>query len=142
MGSNGGEIQKSSAQEITEEVISERRLWTAVMVTAVEDWRSGTLRARRSAQKFLFEDERDFNDVCAGAGLDPASLRSKLLKIGRRINMHGPMGQSQPLFRPAAFSGDVPDREAFAGSSSNLAAFDAAHSAAPGQRQENQLAAA
>ena len=80
----------SSPHELTEGAISERRLWTAVIVKAVEDWRSGTLRARREAQKFLFEDDNDFDDVCAGAGLDPGYFRSKLLKIGQRVAMHGP----------------------------------------------------
>ena len=74
---------------VTEDSIGANRLWTAVIVKAVEDWRMGTLRARREAQKFLFEDDRDFYRVCASAGLDPALFRSKLLKIGRRIEMHG-----------------------------------------------------
>jgi hypothetical protein len=81
----------ASQNTVTEELISERRLWTAVIVVAVEDWRAGTLRARRAAQQFLFEDDGDFEQVCAGAGLDPQSFRAKLLKIGRRIEMQGPL---------------------------------------------------
>lgn len=75
---------------VTEDSIGANRLWTAVIVKAVEDWRMGSLRARREAQKFLFEDDRDFYQVCASAGLDPALFRAKLLKIGRRIEMQGP----------------------------------------------------
>ena len=75
---------------VTEDSIGANRLWTAVIVKAVEDWRTGSLRARRAAQKFLFEDDRDFYQVCASAGLDPALFRAKLLKIGRRIEMQGP----------------------------------------------------
>lgn len=67
-------------ENIAEDAVLERRLWTAVLVKAVEDWRDGTLRARRDAQKFLFEDEFDFKQVCAGAGVDPDSLRGKLVK--------------------------------------------------------------
>lgn len=74
---------------VTEECISERRLWTAVIVMAVEDWRNGSLRSRREAQSFLF-DNTDFQSVCASAGLDPATLRARLLKIGQRVHMHGP----------------------------------------------------
>jgi hypothetical protein len=74
---------------VTEDLIGENRLWTAVIVKAVEDWRMGTLRARREAQKFLFEDDRDFKDVCASAGLDPSRLRAQLLRIGRKIEMEG-----------------------------------------------------
>jgi hypothetical protein len=78
-------------QEVTEEFASERRLWTAVLVKAVEDWRTGTIRARREAQKFLFEDAHDFAQVCASAGIDPDCFRSKLLKIGQRVSMTGPL---------------------------------------------------
>lgn len=84
-----------SGNSITEGAISERRLWTAVLVTAVEDWRRGTLRAKRAAQKFLFEDDHDFMEVCAGAGIDPSSFRSKLTKIGHQVEMTGPW--SNPL---------------------------------------------
>jgi hypothetical protein len=79
---------QSGVQEaVTEELIGERRLWTAVVVMAVEDWRNGTLRSQREAQRFLFENDKDFNAVCASAGLDPSSLRAKLLKIGHRVEM-------------------------------------------------------
>ena len=73
---------------VTEDCIAERRLWTAVVV-AVEDWRNGSLRAGREAQSFLFEDNADFQAVCASAGLDPATLRARLLKIGQRVHTQG-----------------------------------------------------
>ncbi|HXX45175.1 MAG TPA: hypothetical protein VEJ38_10620 [Candidatus Acidoferrales bacterium] len=76
--------------ELTEGCIAERRLWLAVVTLAVEDWRSGTLRARREAQKFIFDDYADFESVCSRAGLDPESLRSKLSKIGRKVELTGP----------------------------------------------------
>lgn len=69
---------------------AERRLWTAVIKTAVEDWRFGTLKARREAQTFLFSNDRDFGEVCGSAGLEPSSLRAQLLRIGNRIGMEGP----------------------------------------------------
>jgi hypothetical protein len=81
--------------QVTEEFIGDRRLWTAVIVNAIEDWRTGTLRARREAQAFLFEDHADFADVCARAGLEPESFRGKLLKLGRQIEMHGPLTFAQ-----------------------------------------------
>lgn len=84
----------TEANEISEGFIPERRLWTAVLVMAVEDWRDGSLRAKRAAQQFLFEDDRDFEEVCAGAGLDPATLRSKLSKIGKRVAMRGPLSNA------------------------------------------------
>jgi hypothetical protein len=66
-------VATRETNEISEGFIAERRLWTAVLVMAVEDWRNGSLRSKRAAQQFLFEDDRDFEEVCAGAGLDPAS---------------------------------------------------------------------
>jgi len=32
---------------VTEELISARLLWTAVLLNAIADWRNGTLRAKR-----------------------------------------------------------------------------------------------
>ena len=92
-GMNGG-ARIVEQEGVTEDCISERRLWTAVIVMAVEDWRSGSLRARREAQLFLFEDNEDFQAVCGSAGLDPATLRARLLKIGKRVHMQGPYLQS------------------------------------------------
>jgi hypothetical protein len=92
-GTNGG-TRIVEHEGVTEECISERRLWTAVVVMAVEDWRSGSLRARRGAQSFLFEDNEDFQAAYASAGLDPATLRARLLKIGQRVHMQGPYFQS------------------------------------------------
>jgi hypothetical protein len=68
--------------------LGERRLWLAVVVQAVEEWRNGTLRNRRKAQEFLFDHQQDFEVVCANAGLDPENLRTKLLKVGRIVNAH------------------------------------------------------
>jgi hypothetical protein len=76
-----------SQNTVTEDLIAERRLWTAVVVSAVEEWRTGSLRARREAQQFLFENSQDFELVCAGAGLDPSDMRSRLKKIGRMIDL-------------------------------------------------------
>jgi len=73
----------------TEDCIGERRLWVAVLVAAVEEWRDGTLRERREAQKFLFEDHQDFDRVCASAGVDSSAFRSSLLRIGKKIDMQG-----------------------------------------------------
>ena len=78
--------REASTGESSNEAYGERRLWTAVIVSAVEDWRTGTLRARREAQQFLFDDDKDFARVCASAGLEPGSFRAKLLKIGCRVD--------------------------------------------------------
>lgn len=94
----------SQENQVTEDLIGENRLWTAVIVNAVDDWRYGTLRARREAQTFLFEDHADFENVCSRAGLDAESFRGKLLKIGRRIEMEGAVTPGQARFSPAVTS--------------------------------------
>ena len=81
------------AGSVTEDCISERRLWIAVLTMAVEDWRSGTLRNRREAQQFLFENREDFERVCASAGVDAGSFRSSLLRIGKKVDMEGPWNE-------------------------------------------------
>ena len=88
--------RRSLQESVAEEFIGERRLWTAVVVMAVEDWRTGTLRSQREAQRFLFDDEKDFNEVCASAGLEPGSLRAKLLKMGHRVAMNNSWRDTVP----------------------------------------------
>ncbi len=91
-----GKNQKDLAEMRASDSVSERTLWLAVVRQAVEEWRNGTLRNRRLAQEFLFDDSKDFHVVCANAGLDPDNLRAKLLQIGRKVNAAG------PLLRPLA----------------------------------------
>lgn len=75
---------------VPQDTDSERRLWLAVVAQAVEEWRNGTLRNKRLAQHFLFDDTCDFFAVCGHAGLDAENLRTRLLKIGRKVNAAGP----------------------------------------------------
>jgi hypothetical protein len=64
-GTNGG-ARILEHEGVTEDCISERRLWTAVVVMAVEDWRNGSLRARPEAQSFCLKTTRIFRR-CARA---------------------------------------------------------------------------
>jgi len=89
MGNMTAQGQANSYNAVTEEVISERRLWTAVLVNAVSDWRTGTLRAQREAQDFLFNDDQDFATVCSAAGLDWTDFRTRLTRVGRQVQMEG-----------------------------------------------------
>lgn len=86
-------MRQAGAQEVVSEgSMGERRLWLAVIMQAVEEWRNGTLRNRRKTQEFIFDQPRDFEAVCANAGLDADNLRSRLLKIGRMVSAQGPWG--------------------------------------------------
>jgi hypothetical protein len=89
MGKMSAQVYGDTQETVTEELISERRLWTAVLVHAVEDWRKGTLRARREAQDFLFQNDKDFEMVCSGAGLEGSDFRARLLRVGCKVPMEG-----------------------------------------------------
>lgn len=58
--------------------VSEQKIWAAVLLQAVEDWRSENAKLHRDAAQFLFKEENDFEVVCAGAGIEPSSFRSRL----------------------------------------------------------------
>jgi hypothetical protein len=94
-GAIEGTITKAERGIVIENSVNgERRLWLAVIMQAVEEWRNGTLRNQRKAQEFIFDPAgRDFDLVCANAGLDAQNLRSKLLKIGRVVAAQGPLAR-------------------------------------------------
>jgi hypothetical protein len=90
MGTMTAQVSSEMHNTVTEELISARRLWMAVLRNAVEDWRNGTLRAKREAEEFLFDSKEDFEMVCTAAGLDSGDFRVRLLQIGRRVEMRTP----------------------------------------------------
>lgn len=61
--------------------VPERRLWLAVLVQAVEDWRSANRRRRCEAEVFLFANQKDFAFVCSSAGIETGSLLPKLARL-------------------------------------------------------------
>jgi hypothetical protein len=71
-------IYQNMANQEKQERFSDRGLWTAVLLQALEDWKSGNMRLKRAAEEFFFEDESDFAQVCRGAGLSPESVLGKL----------------------------------------------------------------
>jgi hypothetical protein len=62
----------------------EKRLWQAVIVTTIQEWISGPLRAKRQAEEYLFTDQKDFPLVCQSAGMDADRLRAKLRQLQMR----------------------------------------------------------
>jgi hypothetical protein len=94
MGNMTAQVSVEMHNAVTEEMISARRLWTAVLVNAVEDWRNGSLRARREAQEFLFDNDEDFEMVCTAAGLDSSDFRNRLSKVGQRVEARVPFSFS------------------------------------------------
>ena len=59
----------------------ELRLWRAVLANVVREWIHGPIRKQLEAEQFLFHDSEDYQTVCFSAGIDPAVLRFRLLKI-------------------------------------------------------------
>ena len=85
---HGGEMATSAAVLADTSVGMETRLWQAVIVTTIQEWISGTLRSKRQAEEYLFQDQRDFAVVCQRAGLDPGVLRSKLNRLRQQDGAH------------------------------------------------------
>ena len=67
--------------EIVSEAGSEKRLWQAVILHAIEEWMSGPLKLRRQAEQYLFDEKSDFRLVCQSAGMDVGMLRAGLRKL-------------------------------------------------------------
>jgi hypothetical protein len=68
-------------EESKDEQTSQRGLWCAVLLQAIEDWRSSNARRRAEAEKFFFNSPKDFERVCRGAGLEATSVIAKLQKM-------------------------------------------------------------
>jgi hypothetical protein len=77
------EIVIATQQDMT----TDRRLWRAVIASAIQDWLSGPLRLKRQAERYLFENSQDLSLVCESAGMDIGKLRGRLNEL---------RGQSMP----------------------------------------------
>ncbi len=87
---NGIEAQDEQGAKV------EAHLWQAVIVGAIQEWRTGTLRRQLEAEHYLFEDSQGLELVCHLAGLDAGRLRTKLAKLRPRTN-HQPDKKLGPL---------------------------------------------
>ena len=59
-------------------------LWRGVIARAVQDWLSKSLRPKREAERYLFENSADLSSVCASAEIDILKLRTCLNKVRGR----------------------------------------------------------
>jgi hypothetical protein len=66
---------------ITLAIDSENLLWRAVIASTIQDWLSGSLRLKRQAEQYLFENSRDLSLVCESAGMNIGVLRARLNKV-------------------------------------------------------------
>ena len=81
-------FENSVEREIVgaEETAGEVRLWRAVVVRAIEDWISGPLRQKRLAERYIFNDHKDFASACESAGLNADDLRARLSRFRGRLS--------------------------------------------------------
>lgn len=82
MATNAGVLNARALAELPSGI--EKRLWQAVIVTAIQEWISGPLRSKRQAEEYLFQDQKDFPIVCQSAGMDAGRLRAKLNRLRLR----------------------------------------------------------
>ena len=78
-------MERQNETQIDHNATSEARLWQIVIMRTIEDWRSGSARRSREAEKYLFNDNIDFPLVCESAGMNPDRLRSELMKLRYRF---------------------------------------------------------
>ena len=82
----------NNAKESHTEDVTERRLWAAVLLQALEDWNSANARHRKDTERFFFDCPEDFARVCRGVGLAPNTVLKRL----RRMKQTTP---KRPLFQ-------------------------------------------
>jgi hypothetical protein len=82
----------NNAKESHAEEFTERSLWAAVLLQALEDWNSANSRHRKEAERFFFECPDDFARVCRGAGLAPNSVLTRLRRMKE-------MAPKRPVFQ-------------------------------------------
>jgi hypothetical protein len=59
-------------------------LWRGVIARTIQDWLSKSLRSKREAEQYLFENSTDLLLVCASAGINVLKLRTCLNKVRGR----------------------------------------------------------
>lgn len=73
--------EQASVDQSSESPIGLRRMWSAVLLQALEDWQSTSLTRKLQAEKFLFQSQNDLASVCRSAGLDPRYVAAKLERM-------------------------------------------------------------
>jgi hypothetical protein len=66
------------------ELAKETAIWRGVIARTIQDWLSKSLRPKREAERYLFENSPDLSLVCASAGIDVLKLRTCLNKVRGR----------------------------------------------------------
>ena len=75
---------RETVQATEQEKMIGTALWRGVIARAVQDWLSKSLRPKREAERYLFENSADLSLVCASAEIDILKLRAGLNKVRGR----------------------------------------------------------
>jgi len=68
------------------ELATETALWRGVIARTIQDWLGASLRPKRDAERYLFENSVDLSLVCASAGINVEQLRKRLNMVrGRTV---------------------------------------------------------
>ena len=74
------EMAPTAKQVLTKETL----LWRGVIARTIQDWLSESLRPKREAERYLFENSGELLLVCESAGIDVEQLRTRLNKVRGR----------------------------------------------------------
>jgi hypothetical protein len=80
---------------MTEEQTAESLLWRGVIARTIQDWLSGSVRPRREAERYLFENSADLSLVCESAGINVEYLRMCLNEVRGRT-LRDPLPIAEP----------------------------------------------
>jgi hypothetical protein len=75
-----GQMISAAGEPLTMESL----LWRVVIARTIQDWLSKPLRAKREAERYLFENSSDLSWVCESAGIKVELLRNCLNKVRGR----------------------------------------------------------
>jgi hypothetical protein len=75
---------REMALAIKPELATETALWRGVIARTIQDWLSKSLRTKRDAERYLFENSADLSLVCESAGINVERLRTCLNKVRGR----------------------------------------------------------
>lgn len=63
---------------------TEKHLWRVVIARTIQDWLSSSLREKRNAEQYLFQNSADLALVCESAGINVERMRKCLNKVRGR----------------------------------------------------------
>jgi hypothetical protein len=74
-------MMRDTALVVDHDQPSETRLWRGVIARTIQDWLSASLRGKREAEQYLFENSADLSLVCESAGINVEHMRTCLNRV-------------------------------------------------------------